>query len=206
MAGPQILCGWLSSRMVIEDISKEGRKHANVRLKLPYNRRDEFMMNVPKGLLVRLYAPQQTDPGQWVDPDEVNITVVANENEPDPQYRRHQEDVDQYLAQVNTIDSRIKILNDKVSKKDQPDLMEDFFFRNVVVLDHPGLDDRDDLRSKAANKRRVEVTESQLMNLEQRYDEAKKEFVRKKLNDAEDTGQVDPRNNEKIFTVEQGEI
>lgn len=191
---------------MIEPISKEGRKHANVRLKLPYNLRDQFMQNVPKGLLVRLYAPQQTDPNMWVDPDEVNITVVANENEPDPLYRKHQEDVDQYLATVNTIDSRIKILNDKVSKHDQPDLMEDFFMRNLVVLDHPGLDDRDDLRSKAANKRRVEVTESQLMNLEQRYDNAKKEFVRKKLNDAEDTGKVDPANNEKVFTVEMGEI
>lgn len=192
--------------MVIEQISKEGRHHKHVRLSLPYDRRDEFMLNVPKGLLVRLYAPQQTDPNQWVDPNEVNITVIANENEPDPAFRKHKEDVDAFLATINTVDSRIKILSDTVSKKDQPDLMEDWFMRNQVLLSHQGLDDRDDLRSRAANKRRVEVTESQLMNMETRYDEAKKEFVRKKLADAEDANKVDPVTNEKIFTVEQGEL
>lgn len=192
--------------MVIENISKEGRHHKHIRLSIPVDRRDEFMLNVPKGLLVRLYAPQQTDPNQWVDPSEVNLTVVANENEPDPQFRRHKEDVDAFLATVNTIDSRIKILSDTVSKKDQPDLMEDWFMRNQVLLSHPGLDDRDDLRSKAANKRRVEVTESQLMNIETRYDKAKKEFVRKKAEDAQDEHKTDPVTNEKIFTVEQGEL
>lgn len=192
--------------MVIEQISKEGRHAKNVRLFLPYEIRDQFMMNVPKGLLVRLYAPQQSDPSQWVDPNEVNITVVANENEPDPQYRLHQHDVDFFLSTINTIDSRIKIISDTVSKKDQPDLIEDWYMRNVVLLSHPGLDDRDDLRSKAASKRRVEVTESQLMNIETRYDKAKKEFVRKKADDAQDEHKNDPVTHEKIFSVEQGEI
>lgn len=190
----------------MSEIQKEGRHAEHVRLRLPFDKRDQFMMNVPKGLSVRLYAPEQTDPSQWVDPDETNLTVVANANEPDPQYRRHKEDVDAYLATINTIDSRIKILSDKVTKKEQSNLMEAPFIKNVVLLDHPGLDDRDDLRSKAANKRRVEISESQLMNLEQRYDAAKKDFVRKKANDAEDTGKKDPANNEKIFTVEQGEL
>jgi hypothetical protein len=190
----------------MSDIQKEGRHAKHVRLRLPFNLRDQFMMNVPKGLSVRLYAQEQTDPTQWVDPDETNLTVIANANEPDPQYRKHKEDVDAYLATINTIDSRIMILSDNVTKKDQPNLMEEPFIKNVVLLDYPGLDDRDDLRSKAANKRRVEISESQLMNLEQRYDEAKKDFVRKKLSNAEDTGKVDKVNNEKIFTVEQGEL
>lgn len=193
--------------MVIEQISKEGKHLKSVRLFLPYEKRDQFMMNVPKGLMVRLYAPQQLDPNQWLDQNEVNITVVANENEPDPQYRKHQQDVDAFLSTVNTIDSRIKILSDTVTKKDQPDLWaEDWYMRNVVLLSHPGLDDRDDLRSKAASKQRVEVTESQLMNIETRYDHAKKEFVRKKLDDAKDENKTDPVTHEKIFSVEQGEI
>jgi hypothetical protein len=192
--------------IAMSEIQKEGRHAEHIRIKLPFNMRDQFMMNVPKGLSVRLYASEQTDPNQWVDPDETNLTVIANENEPDPQYRRHKEDVDAYLATINTVDSRIKILNDKVTKKEQSNLMEAPFIKNVVLLDHPGLDDRDDLRSKAANKRRVEISESQLMNLEQRYDAAKKDFVRKKASNAEDTGKVNPANNEKIFTVEQGEL
>ena len=193
--------------MVIEQISKEGKHLKSVRLFLPFEMRDQFMMNVPKGLMVRLYAPQQTDPNQWVDQNEVNITVIANENEPDPQYRKHQQDVDAFLSTVNTIDSRIKILSDTVTKKDQPDLFaDDWYMRNIVLLSHWGLDDRDDLRSKAASKRRVEVTESQLMNIETRYDKAKKEFVRKKADDARDENKTDPITHEKIFTVEQGEI
>ena len=187
-------------------IIEEGRSHKHVRIKLPFEQRDAFMSSVPKGLMVRLYAPEQLDPNQWVDPNEVNITVVANANEPDPQFRRHKEDVDQFLATINTIDSRISILSDSVTDHDQPNLIKRHFIRNTVLLDHPGLDDRDDLRSKAANKQRVEMTESQVSNLEQRYDNEKKEFIRKKLNDVEETDKEHPITKEKIFTVEQGEI
>ena len=193
------------SRMV-QDISRQGRHHKHVRLHMPFEKRDEFMRAVPKGLLVTLYAPPQLDPNQWVDPDEVNITVVANEHELDPQYRRHKEDIDAYLATINTIDNRIRILSDTVTKKEQPNLLEDWFIKNEVVLDHPMLDDLDHLRSKAANIHEVEVTESQLTSLETKYDEAKKEFIHKNFTNVRDTGKTNPATNEKIVASQQGEL
>lgn len=207
MGKSEILSGWLDdNKMVVNDISKQGRHHKHVRLFLPLELRDKLMVNMPKGFLARLYAPQQQDPSQFVDQNEVNLTIVVNENEPDPQYRRHSDDLDSFLSNIQSIDSRIRILNDSVSKKDQPDLIDDWFIRNTVLLDHPGLDDRDDLRSKATDVKDVEVTESQLKHMETRYDEAKKEFIRVKLKSAKPTAKEHPTTKEKIFTIQQGEI
>lgn len=193
--------------MVISEISKQGRHHRHVRLFLPVDLRDKLMLSTPKGFLMRLYAPQQLDPNQFVDQNEVNLTLVVNENEPDPQYRRHAEDLDLFLSNIKSIDSRIRILSDSVSKKDQPDLLEDWFIRNDVILNHPGLDgELDHLRSKAANVRDVEVTESQLKQMETKYDELKQEFVRTRLKGTKETNKQDPVSKEKIFTVQQGEI
>lgn len=192
---------------MVSDISKQGRHHKHVRLFLPFELRDKLMINVPKGFMARLYAPQQTDPSQFVDQNEVNVTIVVNEHEPDPQYRRHAEDLDFFLSNIKSIDSRIRILNDSVSRKDQPDLIEDSFVRNTVLLDHPGLDgELDHLRSKAADVKDIEVTESRLKQLETRYDEAKQEFVRTRLKGTKETKKQDPVTKEKIFTVQQGEI
>lgn len=191
---------------MVSDISRQGRHHKHVRLFLPFELRDKLMANTPKGFMMRLYAPQQTDPAQFVDQNEVNLTIVVNENEPDPQYRRYSDDLDRFLSNIQSIDSRIRILSDTVSKRDQPDLMDDWFIKNEVLLDIPGLDDRDDLRSKAANIRDVEVTESQLKQMETRYDEAKQAFIRTKLKGAKSTNKQDPITKEKIFTVQQGEL
>lgn len=165
------------------------------------------MANVPSGLTVTLYSPQQTDPRQFVDKNEVNLTIVANENEPDPSFRRYKEDVDSFLSSINTVDNRIRILSDSVSTKDQPNLLTDWFLKNEVVLDHPGLDgEMDHLRSKAANVRDVEVKESTLNDMQSKYEEMKKDYVRTTLKDAKKTTKKDPDDDEAIFTVQVGEL
>ncbi len=165
------------------------------------------MANVPSGLTVTLYAPQQTDPRQFIDKNEVNLTIVANENEPDPSFRRYKHDIDSFLSSINSIDNRIRILSDSVSTKDQPNLLTDWFLKNEVVLDHPGLDgEMDHLRSKAANVRDVEVKESTLNDMQGKYEAMKKDYVRTTLKDAKKTTKKDPDDDEAIFTVQVGEL
>lgn len=191
---------------MVSDISRQGRHHRHVRLYLPIESRDRFMQNVPAGFMVRLYAPQPADPRQFVDKNEVNITVVVNENEPEPSLRRYDSDINTYLNSINTIDSRIKILSDSVSKNDQPDLLDDWFIKNEVMLNHPGLDgELDHLRSNAANIKNVEVTESQLHEMESHYEGMKKDFIRTKLTDAKKTRKLTAEK-EKVYTLQQGEI
>lgn len=187
------------------EISKQGRHTRNVKLFVPFEIRDKLMANPPRGFTLRLYAPPK-EPDQFVDENVVNVTIVVNENEPDPQFRRYKDDIDLYLSDIGSIDNRIKILSDKVTEKDQPDLIKNWFIKNEVMLDHPGLDDMDELRSKAANQRDVEVPESQIMNMESQYERMKKDYVRTKLKHAEDTGKVDPDTKQKIFRVRYGEI
>lgn len=191
---------------MVSDISRQGRHHRHVHVYLPFESRDRFMAAVPSGLLVTLYAPQQTDPRQFIDKNEVNLTIVANENEPDPTFRRYEHHIDEFLSSINTVDKRIRILSDSVSKKDQPNLIDDWFIRNEVVLDHPGLDgELDHLRSKAANVHDIEVKESDLNEMQSKYQNMKEEYVRTVLKDARKTTKVDA-DNEKIFTVQVGEI
>lgn len=191
--------------MPISEICKEGRHARHVQLHVPVESRLRLMENPPRGFTLKLYAPPKL-PNQFVDEETVTLTIVVNENEPEPQYRRFKEDIDDYLTGIGSIDSRIKILSDKVSKKDQPDLVEDWFIKNEVILDHPGLDDMDDLRSRAGNIRDVEVPESQVMNMEAEYERLKKDYVRTKLQNVEDTGKVDPQTGQKIKRVKYGDI
>jgi hypothetical protein len=178
---------------MVSDISRQGKYHKHIRIHLPFEKRDQFMMNVPNGLYVTLYAPIQQDERQWVDPDEVNITVVANAHEPDPQYRKHKEDVDQFLATINTVDDRIRIITEDITEKEQPNLIKDWFVKQEVMLDHPGLDgELDHLRSKAANIHDIELTESQKDSL--------------KAKNAKETAKRDPITNEKIYAAQQGEM
>jgi hypothetical protein len=192
--------------MAVEDIIKQGRHHKHVKLFVPFESREALMANAPPGFLLTLYAPPH-DPNQFTDQNVVNLTVVVNENEPEPKYRRYKDDIDTYLAHINTIDSRIRILSDTVTKKEQPDLVEDWFLKNEVVLNHPGLDgEMDHLRSKAANVKEIEVDQSHLVGMEAQYDKAKGEYIRTKLTDAVDTGKTDKVTGQKIFKVQQGEI
>lgn len=178
----------------------------HVRLYIPIELRDRFMRNVPRGLMVHLYAPQQRDKRHFVDKNEVNITVAANENEPDPRLRTYDSDISAYLNSINTIDSRIKILSDSVTKNDQPDLLSDsWILKNEVVLDHPGLDgEMDHLRSKATNVQEIQVTESQLRGMEEHYEKAKQEYIRTKLKDVKSIRKKDKKSGEKLYTLRQG--
>jgi hypothetical protein len=193
--------------MPISDISRQGRHHRHVHVYLPFESRDRFMATVPSGLTVTLYSPVQTDPRVFIDKNEVNLTIVANENEPDPSFRRYKHDIDSFLSAINTIDNRIRIISDSVSTKDQPNLLTDWYLKNEVVLDHPGLDgEMDHLRSKAANVRDLEVKESTLNEMQNKYQEMKSDYVRTTLKDTKKTTKKDPSDNEQIFTVQVGEI
>lgn len=207
---------------MVNDVSKQGRYHKHVRLFLPVEKRDQFMMNVPRGFTVHLYAPQQTDPTQFVDQNEVNITIVVNENEPDPRYRTFRNDIDTYLSSIGDIDNRIRIISDNVTQNDQPNLVQDWFLKNEVLAIHPGFEAEEDnskmekVKSKMANVKEVKVTESQLKAMDDMYKNVKKSFIKNRLMKAgvkssddeeiRDSGQRDPETNEKIYLVKQGEL
>lgn len=191
--------------MPVPEICKEGRHARHVRLHVPIDARMALMSNPPRGFTLRLYAPPQ-HPNQFIDEETLTLTIVVNENEPEPQYRRFADDIDTYLNDIGRIDNRIKILSDHVTKQEQPDLIDDWFIKNEVVLDHPGLDDMDELRSKAGNIHDVEVPESQVLNMEAEYERMKKDYVRTTLQNVEDTGKVDPQSNQRIKRVKYGEI
>lgn len=183
----------------------------HVRIRVHKKLLPKFVSAIPRGFDVTIYPVMHQDKRQYYDENVRNITFNVTRRNPDPTQRKTKEDIDNFLANLNKIDPRIKLLSDKVTTKDQPNLMEKPWIKIETLLDAPGVKDDPELDrfiSKAQDIREVKIRESQLRELNRRYKTMKREYIRTtfKKEDVKKTKERDEETNEKIYTVRQGEI
>ena len=183
----------------------------HVRLRLHKKLIPKFIAAMPRGFDVTIYPVAKTQKKQYYDPNIRNVTFNVTRRQPDPTQRKDKNDIDNFLSTLNRIDPRIKLLSDKVTIKDQPNLMEKPWMKIETLLDAPGVKDDPELDkfiSKAKDVRDVNIKASDIARLHERYNKMKKEYIRTKFSkdDVEDTGKRDELTNERIYSVRMGEI
>jgi len=178
---------------------------------------DKFLMSFPAGFVVRVYAPPTEDPTHplnYVPSNIHTVTIQCNERNPNPRERLHMHDIDDILSRLTEVDRRIKIVSDKVTKKEQPNLLEgkeENTMRVEHLIDSPALDgELDYLRSKAENIREVEVRQSSLQAMNSMYSKAKKDYIRSMFRNSEAEEQEERKvfdgRSEKVYKMRQAEI
>ena len=184
-------------------------KHVRIRIKK--KQIPKFLSALPRGFDVTIYPVAKQNKRQYYDEDIRNVTFNVTRRNPDPTCRKSMGDIDNFLSMLSKIDPRIKLLSDKVTTKDQPNLMTEPWIKVETMLDAPGVKDDPELDSyisKAQNVRDVKIKESQIAHLHKQYESMKSEYIRTKFSkdDVTDTGERDLETNERIYTVRQGEI
>lgn len=186
-------------------------EYKNVRIRIHKKLLPKFLKSIPKGFDVTVYPVLKPDPRQYYDDNVRTVGFNVTKRNPVPQFRKTIEDIDNFLANLNRIDPRIKLLSDNATIKDQPNLLEKPWIKIQTLLDQPGLaedPEMDKYISKAENVREVKIRESHLKFLQKRYESQKKEYIRTnfKKEDLKEEKERDPDTNERIYTVRSGEI
>lgn len=189
---------------VYTDVKKfaNGKPYKRVKLRLHKSLVNKFISSIPKGFIVTLHPPNK-----GVHPHEVYATFQVNEVNPDPRYIAYKGDIDSYLANLGRIHPSIAVLNDKVTDKEVGVDKPPQHFVDTI-LGHPGLEgEKDKLRSKAKDVIEVDMTETQVKDMEAFYQREKKNFIRTRLNDGfiEEAGE-DSRTHEKMYKAKLGRI
>jgi hypothetical protein len=186
----------------------------HVRLRLHKKLIPKFIQALPKGLGVTIY-PVPKEKGKLVDENIRNLTFTATRRNPDPRCRKDMEDINNFLSKLNNIDPRIKLLSDKVTIKDQPNLMKKPWIKLETMLDSPKIVNDPEMQpflkkaeQEKGNIRKVKVTESYLRDMEQIYKKMKKQVIKAEFNrnDLEEDKERDPETGEKVYTLRHGEI
>jgi len=183
----------------------------HVRLRLHKKLIPKFLSQVPKGFDVTIYPVDKKQKKQYYDQNIRNVTFNVTERFSDPKFRKYKNDIDEFLAGLNKIDPRIKLLNDKVTTNDQTNLMKKPYIAIETLIDKPGMMDdpiMDKYASKAKNIRDIDIKASNLAAIHKQYEDMKKDYIRTKFSkdDVKDTGRIDEATGEKIYSVRQGEI
>lgn len=171
----------------------------------------KFLAAIPKGLGVTVHAVPTESRRRVYDDSIRNVTFTATDRMPDRELRHNKNDIDKFLTELSTVDSRIKILNDRVTVKDQPDLIARPFVKVETMLDHPDLVNDPDMQKhlkNAKNVREQAVTEGWLQEQEHIYENMKRDFIATKFKrkDLKKAKARDPETNENIYYVKSGEI
>lgn len=183
----------------------------HVRIRVHKKLMPKFLAAIPKGFDVTIYPVHKPDPRNFYDENIRNMTINVTERFPDPRFRHTKEDIDTFLASLNKIDPRIKLISDRVTTKDQPQLMTEPWIKIETLLDKPGLaedSEMDKLVSRAENIHEIKIKESQLKQLNDYYQKSKKEFIRTRFK-SENLKQLEERDEEtgeKQYLVRMGEI
>ena len=184
----------------------------HVRIRLHKKLVPKFLASLPKGIGATIY-PVPKEKGKLTDENIRNVTFTATRRNPDKACRKDIEDINNFLSNINNIDSRIKLLSDKVTTKEQPNLMTRPWIKLETNLDSPNLVNDGDMKHfreealKQKGIRKVKVTESYLQDMEV-YMEAKKNFIASKFRrgDLEEDPKKDPETGEKVYNIRHGEI
>jgi hypothetical protein len=193
---------------VYTDVNKfsNGKPYKRVRIRIPPNVMQKFYMSIPRGFVVTMHAPNKSN--NLRNENSVhNVTILANSVNPDPKYVAYSGDIDSFLANLSRIHPSIKIVSDHISEKEAGVDKPPQHFVDTI-LGHPGLEgSRDNLRSKAKDVIDVEMTDSQVADIESFYQREKKNFIRTRLNDGfvEDAGE-DSRTHEHKWKLKMGRI
>lgn len=178
----------------------------HVRIRVHKKLLPKFLNSLPRGFDVTIYPV-----AKYQDESNRDMTFNVTNRFPDPTCRRTKEDIDRFLTTLSNIDPRIKLLSDKITKKDQPDLLERPTIKIETLLEQPNLVDDPDMQnfiSKARNVREVEIRQGQIKGLQQRYEQYKEQFIKTKFHRGafKDTKKRTEETNEKIYKTIQGEI
>ncbi len=183
----------------------------HVKIRIHKNLIPRFLQALPKGVGATIY-PVPKEKGKLVDENVRNVTFTATRRNPDKSCRKDIEDINNFLSGLNNIDSRIKLVSDKVTVKDQPNLMTKPWIKLETNLDSPKVASDPELEQyrnaalKQKDIRKVKVTEGYLQDMEQ-YMDAKKELVSKfKRGDLEEDKKKDPETGETVYILRHGEI
>lgn len=171
----------------------------------------KFLASIPKGFDVTIYPVHKPDPREYYDENIRNVTFNVTKRNPDPLCRRTKEDIDTFLSSLSNIDPRIKLLSDKVTVNDQPQLLVKPWIKLETLIDAPGLaedPEMDKYISKAQNVREAKIKESDLRILQNRYQRLKKQYLRTnfKKEDLKPIEERDEETGEKQYLVRQAEI
>jgi hypothetical protein len=184
-------------------------EYKHVKIRVHKKLLPKFIASIPKGFDVTIYPV----PGhrKEFDQDVRNMTFQVTRRNPNPLFRKRGEDIDRFLNNLSIIDPRIKILTEKITTKDQPNLMDRPYMKIETLLDQPGLAEdleMDKYLSTAENITEVKIKQSEVDALEKYYEKHKGEYIRTKFKkgDLRDDGEKDPETNEKIYKVRQAEI
>lgn len=151
-------------------------------------------------LHLRGYNKKKID---WVD-----ISLTGSTINPYGNKQRDQGDIDEELAKL---DSVFKILQDGLTAKDQPDLINekqpiDTLIQHSVPVDHPYLDGQNDwMRSKMANIHEIETTLREIRKWEYYFERRKAFYPRSKYKDYQVKEKL-RGDGEKMVTMQFGDL
>ena len=171
-------------------------RHVKVRMTME----ERIRFTPPKGIDAFFYASKY--------PDVCYATFYCAKVTPHREEQRYEDDLDELLANLGR-----KLLSDKVTKNDCPELLEEPTINMKTLVDSPLLDNDYDtqIRSKMKNVTRIPISQSHLMAINSRLQRYRilSSSPRKEMDptkDMEETEERDPVTGEKIYYAKFGDV
>lgn len=177
----------------------------HVKLRMTMEERMKF--SPPKGIDAFFYGPDP-DPSKRLADDICYATFYCAKVTPHREEQRNEDDLDELLANLGR-----KLLSDKVTKAQCPNLLEEPTVNMKTLLDSPLLDNDYDtqIRSRMQNVTRIPISQSHLMAINDRlkryrilYSSQRKEMDPTK--DMEEQEERDPATGEKVYMARFGDV
>lgn len=177
-------------------------RHAKVRLTME----ERIKFQLPKGIDAFFYAPDP-DPKRRLPEDVCYVTFYCAKVTPHRQEQRYEDDLDEVLANLGR-----RLLSDKVTKTQCPNLLEEPTVNMKTLVDSPLLDNDYDtqIRSKMKNVTQIPISQSHLMAINDNlkryrilYSSQRKEMDPKK--DMEEQEERNPEG-EKVYMARFGDV
>jgi hypothetical protein len=168
---------------------------------------ERIKFQCPKGIDAFFYAPDP-DPKRRLPDNVCYATFYCAKITPHRQEQRYEDDLDELLANLGR-----RLLSDKVTKAQCPNLLEEPTVNMKTLVDSPLLDNDYDtqIRSKMKNVTRIPISQSHLMAIN---DNLKRYRIlssspRKQMDpskDMEEQEQRDPETGEKVYMAKFGDV
>ena len=176
----------------------------NVKVRMTMEERIKF--KCPRGVDAFFYGPDP-DPKRRLPDDVCYATFYCAKVTPHREEQRYEDDLDELLANLGR-----KLLSDKVTKAQCPNLLEAPTVNMRTLVDSPLLDNDYDtqIRSRMKNVTKIPIPQSHLLAINARlkrygilYSSPRKELLPK---DMEEQEQRDPGTGEKIYMARFGDV
>lgn len=177
-------------------------RHIRVRMTLE----ERLRFRPPKGINVFFYGPSK-DPKRQMPADICFATLYCAEVTPHRNEQRYEDDLDEVLANLGR-----RLLSDKVTKAECPELLETPTMNMRTLVDSPLLDNDYDtqIRSRMKNITKIPIDQAHLKAIDDHlqryrilYSSPRKSMD---LKDLEEQEKRDPITGQKIFLAKFGDI